>query len=213
MFKHTSSNPRYFAARLLLAAGLLTFLVALPPSRGRRPEADGPAPAPGQARAGGGRKDSMPSLQGAQAREYLEERGEYQSLMQAVTAARFGLKWQERSPFGDEGEGYLGMSHVQNLNAWFGSEGVTIRPTLPEEERDKAWRLGMRLKAYGYGARLQDAPPIASQKVKENRIEYERASDFGMRISDFGFLDDSFSLNPQSAIRNWLSGTRTARLG
>ena len=115
-------------------------------------------------------------LQGAQARGYLEKTEDGRSLAQAVTAARFGLKWQERSPFGDEGGGYLGMSHVQNLNAWFDTEGMTIRPTLPEEERDKAWRFGMRLKAYGYGAQLTDAPPIVSQKVKENRIEYERAN-------------------------------------
>src|SRR5205814_10283558 len=134
------------------------------------------------------------ALHGAQAREYLEARGEYQSLMEAVTAARFGLKWQERSPFGDAGGGYLGMSHVQNLNAWVDDEGVTVRPTLSEEERAKAWRVGMRLKSYGYGARLSDAPPIVSHKVKENRIEYERATDFQFPILDFGLKAVPYSI-------------------
>ena len=59
--------------------------------------------------------------------------------MQALTAARFGLKWQERAPFGGEsGGGYLGMSHDQNLNAWFDEEGATIRPTVPEQERARS---------------------------------------------------------------------------
>ena len=156
-----------------------------------------------------GQREAMPALQGAQAREYLEKTDDGRSLAEAVTAARFGLKWQDRSPFGGEGGGYLGMSHVQNLNAWFGPEGVTIRPTLTEEERDKAWRLGMRLKAYGYGAGLTDAPPVVTQKVEENRIEYVR-SDSGLRITDYGLTDNSDSsgqvvsrlFNPQSPTRN-----------
>src|SRR5215471_9328829 len=74
--------------------------------------------------------NSMPSLQGAQASQYLEERGEYQSLMEAVTATRFGLKHYDHSPVGNETDGYLGMSHEQNLNAWFDDQGITIRPTL-----------------------------------------------------------------------------------
>src|SRR5437868_3004212 len=108
--------------------------------------------------------------------------------MEAVTAARFGLKRYESSPFGGSGGGYLGMSHVQNLNAWFDAEGVTVRPTLPEEERAKAWRLGMKLKAYGYGARLMDAPPIVMHQVKDNRIEYQRA-DCQLPIANCRFAD------------------------
>jgi len=141
------------------------------------------------AKAESGKMESAPlKLEGAQAREYLEKTDDGRSLAQAVTAARFGLKWQERSPFESltnlrsptnlslsNSGGYLGMSHVQNLKAWFDDKGVTIRPTLAEAERDKGWRLGMRLKSYGYGARLIEAPPIVSNKVKENRIEYERA--------------------------------------
>jgi hypothetical protein len=60
------------------------------------------------------RKDASPQLQGERARVYLEQTGEGQSLMQAVTAARFGLKWQECAPFGGEsGGGYLGISAIR----------------------------------------------------------------------------------------------------
>src|SRR3982074_836408 len=94
-------------------------------------------------------------LSGEKARAYLQQTNEGQSLAQALTAARFGLQWQENAP-GDigTGGGYVGMSHEQNLRAWFGKDGVTVRPTLPEEKRDQAWSMGLRLKAYGYGGQL-----------------------------------------------------------
>jgi hypothetical protein len=101
---------------------------------------------------------------------------EDESLMKALTAARYGLERRENAPFiGESGAGYLGMSHEQNLNAWFDEKGITVRPTVSESEQANLWRMGMRLKAYGYGERLEDAPPVLVQKVKENRIEYERA--------------------------------------
>lgn len=118
-------------------------------------------------------------LEGEGARVYLEQTGEGRSLMNLLEAERFGLKWQERAPFADAsdaGGGYLGMSHEENLNAWFDEAGVSVRPTLSEPERDKAWRLGMRLKAYGYGAGLHEARASVSGRAKGNRIEYERAA-------------------------------------
>src|SRR5438270_13580672 len=129
MFKRLLSDGHGLQTRLLIGAALLGCLVCLTLTIFREPR---PATA-GDVRAANlaqhnvkqEQKNAMPTQEGAQARKYLEERGEYQSLMAAVTAARFGLKWQERSPFGDVG-GYLGMSHVQNLNAWFDDEGVTI---------------------------------------------------------------------------------------
>src|SRR5437870_3934342 len=190
----------------VLAACLLFFSAAVV----HRPQRRGftPIAAPG-AKAESAKIETSPlKLEGAQAREYLEKTEDGRSLAWAVTAARFGLKLQERSPLGDGGgAGYLGMSHVQNLNAWFDSEGVTIRPTLAEEESAKAWRLGMKLKAYGYGAQLIDAPPIVSHRVKENRIEYERSD---CRFENLVLpLSSSRPTSPssarQSAIGNWQS--------
>src|SRR5436190_14761122 len=126
-------------------------------------------------------------MQGEAARLYLEQTNEGQSLMQAVLVEQYGLKWQERVPNGaDKRGGYLGMSHEQNLNAWFDEEGVTVRPTLAEKDGDKAWRLDFTLKAYGYGEELKAAPPIVSQNVKGARIEYER-SDCRSLISNCRF--------------------------
>jgi hypothetical protein len=108
-----------------------------------------------------------------------------------------------------------GMSHDQNLNAWFAEDGVTVRPTVADQDRERSWHLGMRLKAYGYGNDLVAAPPIVSQHVKDNRIEYQRAGDFKFRISNFEFQNDSLFQsaigNRQSTIdnRQLRSGTRT----
>jgi hypothetical protein len=144
--------------------------------------------------------------------------------MQAVTAVRFGLKPYDVNPFdGSRKHGYLGMSHVQNLNVWFDQDGVTIRPTLSEADQRKTWSLGMRLEAYGYGGQLMAAPPIVSQKVKDNRIEYER-TDCRLPLADCRFERLATAIPPdrgvqrstslQLAIGHWQSaiteGTKTA---
>jgi len=139
-------------------------------------------------------------INGAAAYRYLQQPGEGQSLMQAINAARFGLKRQERGPFGETGSGYLGMSHVQNLNAWFAEDGVTVRPTVAEEERARAWHVDLRLKAYGYGNDLVAAPPIVAQHVKNNRIEYERGK-FELPNPNFEFRNDLL-FNPQSKLQD-----------
>src|SRR5712692_3330356 len=196
MFKQFFTKGTAFQSHLLSAAVVAACLIllALTAVRQSKPDRDrslstdgsGSPPATGVKTEGDSTNDLTPKFQGAAALEYLAKTEDGRSLTKAVTAARFGLKWQEPSPFGGSEGGYLGMSHVQNLNAWFDDESVTIRPTLSEGEREKAWRLGMKLKAYGYGAQLSDPPPITSHKVKDNRIEYER-SDCQMPIADCRF--------------------------
>lgn len=78
------------------------------------------------------------------------------SLTQALNNERFRLSWSDHSPFGERGGGYLALSHEQNINAWFSEDGVAIRPT-GADPLDK-WTFGMKLKAYGYGDRLNFAP-------------------------------------------------------
>ena len=122
-----------------------------------------------------GPEHSPLKLSGDTARRYLEETGEGQSLMEALTAARFGLQWRQHAPSESTGaSGYLGMSHEQDLNAWFDEEGVTLRPTIPDDKRDEGWTMAFRLCAYGYGNEVVAVPPIVSRKVKGNRIEYQR---------------------------------------
>ena len=165
------SIPRITTTALLIAASVM--LLRLAASRldqgFRRAQVD---------RSPLDNKLSATSLSGKAAQEYLLETDDGKSLLAAVTAAQFGLKPREQSPFDAESPpGYLGMSHEQNLNAWFAHDGVTVRPTLSTEEREHAWQLGFRLKALGYGSELADAPPIVRQTVEGNRIEYHRPHD------------------------------------
>ena len=114
-------------------------------------------------------------LSGDAARDYLAQPGEGQSLMAAVTRAMFGLQARAQPPSGaPSGAGYLAMSHDQNLQAWFGKAGMTVRPTVPVDQLAEAWQMEMQLKAYGYGRQLADVPPIVSADVKSTRIEYHR---------------------------------------
>jgi hypothetical protein len=151
-------------------------------------------------------------LSGEPAQRYLKHTSDGQSLMQAVTAERLGLKSEERDPItGAGGAGYLGMSHDQNLNVWFDNEGATIRPTTSEKERTQAWQLGLRLQAYGYGSRMQAAPPIVAHSVKGTRIEYERRRDCPLLIANCRFEEKAMATfsNPRSSSETF-SKTRIA---
>ena len=81
-------------------------------------------------------------VQGEQTREYLEHDPDGQSLMEAVSKARFDLEWNQHAPSGEDSGGYLGVSHEQNLKAWFGANGMTLSPTVSNGKR--SWHMDMR---------------------------------------------------------------------
>ena len=188
MFNRLFTAPRAFQTRLLLAVALMGCLAWLAITFFRRPApAADPAVRETSTPTASVAPEAAPrTLEGEGARVYLEQTSEGQSLMQAVTKTRFGLKREKHSPFDKKsGAGYLAMSHDQNLNAWFGEDGITVHPTLSEQEHDKAWQLGFRLKSYGYGLHLTAATPIISHHVKENRIEYERGEVAGTSVVEW----------------------------
>jgi hypothetical protein len=75
------------------------------------------------------------------------------------------------------------------LKAWFGADGVTVQPTLPDAERGQTWNVGFHLKGYGYGRDLVDSLPIVSRKVSDNRIEYEHAVNSKSEIENRNFIE------------------------
>jgi hypothetical protein len=146
--------------------------------------------------------DTHSRLEGAAAQEYLKQTEAGQSLTRALMTEQYGLKWQQKSPFGvSNGGGYLGMSHDENLNAWFDEEGVTVRPTLAEKDRDSAWQLGFKLKGFGYGKSLLAAPPIVKREVQDNRIEYVR-SDYRLAETGSTLSGSQSSANPLREFEN-----------
>jgi hypothetical protein len=170
MLRLTAIYSRSFV-RLMLGISLGISLLALTLTFLRKTHSDGQSDAHAVAAKS---PDPMPQLHGAEATQYLEAKGESESLKKAVTNARFGLQWHKRSPFGDEGSGYLAMSHDQDLNAWFDETGVTMRSTT--NESTKASHVRMQLKSLGYGSQASAVPPIVKRTAKDNRIEYRRAN-------------------------------------
>jgi hypothetical protein len=188
MFTHTSSSSHATATRLLLAVGLLACLAWLAVSffRGhlRDTGSISTTTTTDAELMNVGPNVEKAKLGGQEAQNYLTQSVEGQSLMTALVKARFGLERREKSPYNsDRGAGYLGMSHDENLNAWFDNEGVTVRPTV--RDRTKSWRMQMKLRAYGYGSVLQEVRKQATPTVNDNRIEYERSKKASTRVVEW----------------------------
>ena len=163
MFKHHST----FHRRLVVCLVLIAFLGLLIGLKVRSHRSDDP-----------NTQSTAIKLQGEEATRFLET-SSGSSLGQALNNERFKLSWNDRSPFGERGGGYLALSHEQNINAWFDDDGVTIRPT-GSDPTDR-WKFGMKLKAYGYGAHLLPAPATKNISMKGRRVEYQRQSAIGNR--------------------------------
>ena len=217
MLSRSFTTSRVRLIGFTLTAGLAAGLILLAMGHFRGPRLGVPPSHEGQESAalneiavndvgGNDSQGASPTLVGRAARDYLEKTSSGQALMKALTAERFGLKPHKRAPFKGEADGgYLGMSHDQNLNAWFDEDGITVRPTLSENERENGWQLGFRLTSYGYGRQLIAASPIVSQQVKENRIEYMRSgNETGARVVEWyenqaAGIEQGFTLSARPA--------------
>src|SRR6266545_3516294 len=98
MFKGLFSSSRKASMRLLLTVTMLACVVGLALVLSLRAARE-------QSHAISARvatvapKDAARKMEGNQAQDYLEQTSEGQSLMKALEVQRFGLKWQEQSPF------------------------------------------------------------------------------------------------------------------
>src|SRR5262245_1005582 len=129
------------------------------------------------------------AMRGRPAIEYLEQSGLHNSLSAAVTAARYGVA--ERTS-----GGYEATNPKQNYRIAFKPEGVEVNGS-----GGRGWRMGMELTAFGYGARKK-VVGAAGLKTAGDRIEYERPSRDGLRLSEWyvnraGGLEQGFT-NPQA---------------
>ena len=82
------------------------------------------------------------------------------SLVAAVEGTRYGVNATGR-------DGYEADNPAQHFRAAFGASGVEVRPS----EATGGWRVGLRLRAWGYGERL-DSPGAAVVAASGNRTEY-----------------------------------------
>src|SRR5262249_13405963 len=132
-----------------------------------------------------------PAMRGRRAIEHFEQSGLYNSLSTAVTAARYGA---EERKSGD----YEAANPKQNYRIAFKPEGVEVKGS---GGTGRGWRMEMELTAYGYGARKK-VVGAAGLKTAGDRIEYERQSRDGARLSEWyvnraGGLEQGFTI-PQA---------------
>ena len=138
---------------------------------------------------------AWPALQGAAAVEQLKQQGLYDSLNQALTATRYGLKpvpaAQRSARTGD----YLADNPAQQLRASFAADGPELQAATPPGQ---AWRLGIKLRSVGYGAQPSKVGS-GTLTAGSNRIEYSRTL----------ATAESASRNPPPTIKEWYNNTPT----
>jgi hypothetical protein len=106
------------------------------------------------------------SLRGEAALRLLKEHGSYDSLREAVTAARYNVhEDRERSGV------WRGSNEASGLREEFNSEGVQVEVRGPAE---RLYRVALKLRAIGYG-NSEVAIGTGSVEGKQNRLEIRRS--------------------------------------
>jgi hypothetical protein len=190
-FVRQNSLKRRLRMRLVAALGLLFAAVAIFALPGKTRIAHTPPP-------------PMPGLRGEAAAEYLKHQGLYNSLCEAVKAARYDV--YPSSPRQGEklGEAFHAGNPRQRWRAGFTPDGLTLRGG---EAPGARWEFGMKLRSAGYGER-QIAVGAGRLNVKGPRIEYERAvgsKECGVEIARQSGDQSAISNNAQAvaAIIEW----------
>jgi hypothetical protein len=114
--------------------------------------------------------EARPALQGEKAIEHLKEQGTYQSLAEAMAAVKYQANWQPRPQLENLGAAYELKNAANNLLAYVNGDGLQVTSL---SDAKKSWRLGLQLKAYGYGNNLM-AISAGEVTAKETRVEIKR---------------------------------------
>ncbi len=105
----------------------------------------------------------LPNLQGESAIIHLKQTGTFDSLAEAVTAARYRVDAADT--------GASANNEANDLQMNFTDSGWQLKSTA----KDKSWSSSWRLSSFGYGTN-QRAAASGSWQTAENRVELRRAS-------------------------------------
>ena len=131
----------------------------------------------------GATANPLPDLRGLEAVEHLKQEGLYDTLAEAVAAARYNA---DTLPSGDA---FRFSNPAQNLRATFTSSGARLVSSKGRRDRE----LAIKLISYGYGSRMTglDSRNIVARR---NRIEHEYS------VKESAIIHKQW---PQSAIKEW----------
>ncbi|HMV99781.1 MAG TPA: FG-GAP repeat protein, partial [Acidobacteriota bacterium] len=117
--------------------------------------------------------EGMPSLSGEKAVTYLKEQGGYDSLGDAIAAARYSANWANTTRIPTvSGGAYEADNPAQGFTSYFTPEGVHL---VAAGEGTPAWFLEMKLQGIGYGDKLGTVS-AGVPAVTSNRVELVRNS-------------------------------------
>jgi hypothetical protein len=112
----------------------------------------------------------LSASQGEKAVKYLKQEGLYGSLGEAMRAARYGIKWTERASLPNARGAYAAANPAQSFYSCFTPEGLHVADS---SQADKAWRMELKLRSVGYGARQREVG-AGRLSADGTRIEYRR---------------------------------------
>ncbi|MEK6304529.1 MAG: hypothetical protein AABO41_27900 [Acidobacteriota bacterium] len=115
---------------------------------------------------------AMPNLQGDEAVEHLKQAGTYDSLQEAMGAIKYEARWQEKPQLSGVGGSYEFKNAANDLLAYVTTDGIEATSL---SARQRPWRLGLKLKDFGYGKELSLVTP-GEVNAKNNRVSIQRSA-------------------------------------
>ena len=137
----------------------------------------------------------FPNLTGEKAIEHLKQDGSYDSLAEAMAAARYSANWVANPRLPQLNGAYEAENPAQGFTSYFTSEGVHL---VAAGEGTPAWFLEMKLQGIGYGDKLGKVSS-GTPAVTNHRVELGRG-----KLNDVSSAPPSSSLIPHpSSLMEW----------
>ncbi len=111
-------------------------------------------------------------IQGEEALNRLKQDGSYDSLAEAMTAARYSVNWVANPRLPHLNGAYEAVNPAQGVTSYFTPEGVYLVAT---GEGTPQWFLEMKLQGIGYGDNVGEVS-AGTPTVIKNRVELQRNS-------------------------------------
>ncbi len=108
-------------------------------------------------------------LKGDAATHRLKETGQYESLVQALQAARYAVEPLPAESGSESEAAHYAHNPAQALRCWFGAEGLELRGAVANQS---PWKLKVRLQGYGREQLVQ--AEVDGATARQNRVDLSR---------------------------------------
>lgn len=113
------------------------------------------------------------TLKGDVAREALQKSGQYESLGEALSAARHAIEKIDPAGSHSRGASHFVSNPKQQLRAWFQNDAIELASGIPSRGEQEEWKLKLRLSGVGRdGTASSFSNGIASSKGNRLQVEF-----------------------------------------